>query len=75
MPKVNRGSGGPDPPRAFGSAWIEETRSAVLFVPSVVAPMERNILINPAHADAARIKPTLEEPVPWDERLFSGRKS
>ncbi len=56
--------------RAFGAAWLDEARSAVLVVPSVVARMERNVLINPAHPDAAAIKPALEVPVPWDERLF-----
>jgi RES domain-containing protein len=50
---------------------LDEVRSAILLVPSVVARMERNILINPAHPDAAAIRPTLEEPVPWDERLFA----
>ena len=56
--------------RAFGSRWLDDGRSAILIVPSVVARTERNVLINPAHADAARIKPGLEAPVTWDERLF-----
>lgn len=57
--------------RTFGAAWLGEARSAILLVPSVVARMERNILINLAHPDAAAIRSTLEEPVPWDERLFA----
>lgn len=56
--------------RAFGAAWVSEARSALLFVPSVVARMERNILINPAHADARGIRAGLHQPVWWDERLF-----
>lgn len=56
--------------RAFGSAWLEEGRSAILLVPSVVARVERNVLINPAHPDAARVRVGLEQPVRWDERLF-----
>ena len=56
--------------RAFGSAWVAEGRSALLFVPSVVARMERNILINPAHPDARGIRAGLHQPVWWDERLF-----
>jgi RES domain-containing protein len=56
--------------RAFGARWIEEGRSAILIVPSVVARMERNVLVNPAHADAIVIKPGLEIPVTWDARLF-----
>lgn len=56
--------------RAFGARWLEEARSAILIVPSVVARMECNVLINPAHADVVGIKPGLETPVTWDERLF-----
>lgn len=56
--------------RAFGAAWIDEARSAFLFVPSVVSREESNILINPRHPDAARIRPGREWPVRWDQRLF-----
>lgn len=59
--------------RAFGAAWFEEARSAILIVPSVVARLDRNILINPGHPEARRIKPGEEQPVPWDERLFKDR--
>lgn len=57
--------------RSFGEAWHGELRSVLLFVPSVVARMERNILINPDHADFARITHGLHRPVWWDTRLFS----
>ncbi|MDE0350540.1 MAG: RES domain-containing protein [Gammaproteobacteria bacterium] len=58
--------------RAFGSKWYRESRSAILFVPSVVARMERNIIINTRHPDwmPNRIDVGLEEPVYWDQRLF-----
>jgi RES domain-containing protein len=56
--------------RAFGAKWCDEGRSALLIVPSVVARMENNVVINTGHKDAARIKVGLEEPVRWDERLF-----
>lgn len=58
--------------RAFGVRWLGESRSAILVVPSVVARIENedNVLINPAHADAALIKVGLETPVAWDARLF-----
>jgi RES domain-containing protein len=57
--------------RAFGGKWLDEQRSAVLLVPSVVARMEQNVLINPAHPDASQIRPGLEQPIWWDKRLFS----
>lgn len=59
--------------KVFGSLWREEGRSAVLFVPSVIAPMAQNVIINPAHPEAQRIAPGREKPVPWDPRLFSRR--
>jgi RES domain-containing protein len=56
--------------RAFGSAWLQSSRSALLIVPSRVAREERNVLINPRHPDAKAIRRGLETPVWWDERLF-----
>lgn len=59
-----------DAARQFGRDWYRAGGSAILIVPSVVARMERNIVINTAHPDFARIKPGLETPIWWDERLF-----
>lgn len=56
--------------RDFGARWFQESRSAILIVPSVVARMERNILINPGHPDTKRISAGEETPIWWDERLF-----
>lgn len=56
--------------KAFGHQWFEEQRSAILLVPSIPARLERNILINPLHPDAAAITYDLPEPVWWDERLY-----
>jgi RES domain-containing protein len=56
--------------REFGETWLRQRRSAILLVPSFVARLERNVLINPAHPDTARIETSLPEPVWWDERLF-----
>jgi RES domain-containing protein len=64
---------GPDPKiaRAVGDRWIEEGRTAVLIVPSVVARAEFNALVNPAHPDAKHLSITEPQPVVWDERLFT----
>jgi RES domain-containing protein len=56
--------------KAFGQRWYEERRSAILFVPSIPARIERNILINPLHADARSVTHELAEPVWWDDRLY-----
>ena len=57
--------------KAYGEAWLVGGRSAILLVPSVVARMERNILINPAHAEFRNVRAGLHQPVWWDSRLFS----
>ncbi len=56
--------------RRFGHGWYRKNRSAILIVPSVVARMERNIVINSQHSDFRRMSAGMETPVWWDQRLF-----
>ena len=56
--------------RAFGSLWLVERRSALLIVPSVIAPLDHNLLINPNHPDSRALVVGDEQPVRWDSRLF-----
>lgn len=56
--------------RTHGAAWAAAGRSLILLVPSYVARIERNIVINPAHPEFGRITTSLHEPVWWDERLW-----
>jgi RES domain-containing protein len=56
--------------RAYDDAWQTSRRSLLLLVPSVVARMARNVLINPEHAEFPRITHSLHQPVWWDRRLF-----
>ena len=56
--------------RRFGREWYRQNRSAILIVPSVVARMERNLVINARHPDFAGLKVGLETPVWWDQRLL-----
>ncbi|MGB3538703.1 MAG: RES family NAD+ phosphorylase [Mesorhizobium sp.] len=56
--------------KRFGEEWCRERRSLVLLVPSVVARLDRNVLINPAHPEFSRLETSLHEPVYWDRRLF-----
>lgn len=58
--------------RSFGERWWAERRSAVLIVPSVVARLDDNVLINPMHPEFGGIEAGLHEPVFWDRRLFGG---
>jgi len=48
--------------REIGDDWYQRGDTAVLWVPSVVSPVETNILINQTHADFANI--TAREPMP-----------
>ncbi|HET7882193.1 MAG TPA: RES domain-containing protein [Acetobacteraceae bacterium] len=56
--------------RAFGDDWQRSRRSLLLLVPSVVARMELNVLINPEHPEFPRVTHGLHQPVWWDRRLF-----
>ncbi|MEQ8964522.1 MAG: RES domain-containing protein [Azospirillaceae bacterium] len=59
-----------DVARAFGHEWYVSGRSAALFVPSVVARLERAILLNTRHPEFPGVTVGLETPVVWDDRLF-----
>ncbi len=54
-----------------GDAFIRNSKSSVLKVPSVVVQGEYNYLINPNHLDFNKIKIKKIEPFSFDERLFS----
>lgn len=55
----------------LGMHWLASQVSLGLWVPSFVEPAERNLLINPAHADYAQIKLVVEKnPFVFDPRLF-----
>lgn len=56
--------------REYGVRWAGDRRSAVLFVPSFVARVEHNVLINPEHPEFGQIDTELPQPVWWDRRLF-----
>jgi RES domain-containing protein len=56
--------------RAWGDRWIREGHAALLTVRSVLVPETYNLIINPRHADAARIKRLTSFPYPLDSRLL-----
>jgi RES domain-containing protein len=56
--------------KSYGEAWRRSMRSLLLIVPSVVAQMERNVLINDGYAEVHRITRGLHGPIWWDKRLF-----
>jgi RES domain-containing protein len=56
--------------RAWGDRWLREAHAAVLMVRSVLVPETYNLIINPRHADATRIKRLTSFPYPLDSRLL-----
>lgn len=54
----------------FGDEWIRYGGSAALLVPSAAIRGEWNVLLNPAHADFARIEFRDPEPFRFDARMF-----
>ena len=59
-----------DSTRSVGDAWVSAASSAVLSVPSVIVPEERNYILNPNHSQFNDI--TFGPPVPckFDPRLL-----
>lgn len=57
--------------RDLGDAWAREQRSAVLAVPSLIIPEERNCLLNPAHPDFKQIRVGKPQPFAFDPRLLT----
>lgn len=54
---------------AIGEDWLAAGDSALLFVPSIVVPEEFNVLVNPAHPDAAHLTYTKIRKFSYDARL------
>jgi RES domain-containing protein len=54
----------------YGVNWATRCDSALLIVPSYVARMEHNIIINPHHEQFGEIRHALPTPIWWDKRLF-----
>jgi RES domain-containing protein len=59
-----------DGTRHIGAGFIADGISALMNVPSVIMPKARNILLNPAHTDARRIRIVETYRYPFDSRLI-----
>ena len=70
LPGGWRSSPGPPRLQQVGLNWVRTGQTAVLSVPSVVVPEERNYLMNPAHPDFARIRRGRPKAFAIDSRLY-----
>ena len=59
-----------EPSMRYGSNWVRRGRTAVLEVPSVFVPSERNFLLNPAHPDFARLRMSRPTAFVFDPRMW-----
>jgi RES domain-containing protein len=59
--------------RSLGDEWLEAGKSALLEVPSAILPETVNVLLNPLHPDAPKVRVVRHEAYPYDWRLFKGR--
>ena len=55
--------------REIGSAWLRSLRSALLRVPSALAPATFNVLLNPLHPDATHLHIESTYEYPFDPRI------
>ena len=55
----------------LGDDFLSRRAALALSVPSVIVPQERNLLINPAHPQAAEVRVVSNAPFPIDQRLVS----
>ena len=55
----------------LGTRWAQSAATAVLRVPSVMAPDEYNYLLNPLHPDFAKLKIGDPKPFSFDPRMFN----
>ncbi|MGC2324248.1 MAG: RES family NAD+ phosphorylase, partial [Terriglobales bacterium] len=56
--------------RTMGDEWLISRSTVLLRVPSVIVPETFNILLNPAHPHASRVRVLWHAEYPWDERLL-----
>lgn len=57
----------------YGTRWLQSKAHLGLIVPSAVLPLERNIVLNPAHPAIATVQPDEQFDFMYDERMFTAR--
>ncbi|MGF7075370.1 RES family NAD+ phosphorylase [Mucilaginibacter sp. 3215] len=56
--------------KRIGNAWLTSKSAALLYIPSVIDPLAKNVLINPMHPDAVLLKIDEVRPFTFDKRLI-----
>jgi RES domain-containing protein len=55
--------------RELGSAWLRTGKRALLRIPSSLVPATFNVMLNPLHPDAARLRIQSVTKYPFDPRI------
>ena len=56
--------------RQVGHYWIANGTELATLVPSIIIPVEYNVLLNPTHQQYKEISWSDPQPFPWDRRLI-----
>jgi RES domain-containing protein len=71
LPRNWRATPPPQKLAEIGDDFVRQRQSAILIVPSVLAPTESNWLINPRHPEFRKIRVKPAKPFLYDPRFFS----
>ena len=70
LPPDWRSDPSPISARMIGDEWAQKLRSAVLQVPSAIVPSQHNFVLNPLHADFAKVRIGTPQAFDLDPRLL-----
>jgi RES domain-containing protein len=73
LPANRRDPAAPSELTRFGDEFAVKGKQCLLLVPSVLAPNENNVLLNPAHPGYKKIVVRKLEPLSYDPRMFGDR--
>ena len=59
-----------DATRRYGHQWVTSQSSVAIYVPSVIIPVEFNVLLNPTHDVFQDVKWEASRPFEFDPRLL-----
>jgi|KBSMisStaDraftv2_1062788.scaffolds.fasta_scaffold30516_4 RES domain-containing protein len=57
--------------KRFGDAWAASNSTLGLLVPSVIAPDEKNVVLNPSHPRFQEVRILTKRRIVLDKRLYS----
>lgn len=59
----------------FGTRWARDSRSLVLYLPSVLIPEEQIAVLNPNHSEFTAVNMRIERDFDYDPRMHQARRT